>query len=81
VAARENYSIGDPRSAEIIPVEGVAAHSVPVEPADSELERGILDAMRLGLVDVAKTLASRLEGRRRSPPTNVIDFESRRPKR
>lgn len=46
---------------------------------DAELERGILDAMRLGLVDVARTLSSRIEDWRRARvPSNVIEFDARR---
>ncbi len=49
------------------------------EPTDVELERGILDAMRIGLVDVARTLATRLEGRRALG--NVVDLAAERAKR
>jgi hypothetical protein len=43
------------------------------EPAsDDELERGILDAVRLGLGDVARTLSAQLEDRRRIRAGNVI---------
>jgi hypothetical protein len=34
------------------------------EPTEAELERGILEAVRLGLADVARTLSRRLERRR-----------------
>ena len=44
-------------------------------PTDAELERGILDAVRLGLADVAKTLATQLDERRRArTPANVVPF-------
>ena len=49
------------------------------EPSEAELERGILDAMRIGLVDVARTLAARLEARRTTG--NVVDFTVERAKR
>jgi len=43
------------------------------EPSDAELERGILDALRLGAVDVARTLNAQLETRRRTRlPSNVV---------
>ena len=41
-------------------------------PSDAELERGILDAVRMGLPDVARTLSAQLEERRRARATNVI---------
>jgi hypothetical protein len=34
------------------------------EPSEAELERGILEAVQLGLADVARTLSRRLELRR-----------------
>jgi hypothetical protein len=43
------------------------------------LERGILDAMRIGLVDVARTLAARLEARR--TVGKVVVFAAERAKR
>jgi hypothetical protein len=43
------------------------------------LERAIVDAVRLGLGDVAQALAARLETRMRVP--NVIDLERERTKR
>jgi hypothetical protein len=49
------------------------------EPTDAEMERGILDAMRLGLGDVARTLSTRLQDRRRAhAPANVLDYELER---
>jgi hypothetical protein len=42
------------------------------------LERAIVDAVRLGLGDVARALAARLEARTRAP--NVIDLERERSK-
>ena len=41
-------------------------------PSDAELERGILDAVRMGLADVARTLAAQLDGRRMARlPDNI----------
>jgi hypothetical protein len=52
------------------------------EPTDAELERGILDAVRLGLDDVARTLAAQLDDRRRSHiPHNVVDYSAERSRR
>jgi hypothetical protein len=48
-------------------------------PTDAELERGILDAVSLGLGDVARTLSHRLQARRRGP--NVIDLDRERVQR
>jgi hypothetical protein len=48
------------------------------EPTDAELERGILDAVSLGLGDVARTLAGRLEERRRARAGNVVALDPRR---
>lgn len=48
------------------------------EPTVAELERGILDAVKLGLADVAKTLAGQLEQRKRPVMSNVVKLESRR---
>jgi len=49
------------------------------EPTDAELERGILDAFRRGLDDVARTLAAQLEDRRRARvPGNVVNLATRR---
>lgn len=76
-AADENDAIGENLAAEATG-EGIESprptsvrdESRPVdtgggtEPSEVELERGILDAMRIGLIDVARTLAARLEVRR-----------------
>ena len=43
-------------------------------PSDDELERGILDAVRLGLADVARTLSAQLEERRRARAGNVVQL-------
>jgi hypothetical protein len=49
------------------------------EPAsDGELERGILDAVRMGLSDVARTLSAQLEERRRGRAGNVVPLSRRR---
>jgi len=43
------------------------------EPTDGELERGILNAVKRGAVDVARTLSARLEERRRArQPGNLV---------
>jgi hypothetical protein len=49
------------------------------EPSEAELERGILEAVRLGLADVARTLWRRLE-RRRSSEGNVLTLPVARSK-
>ena len=46
------------------------------EPTEAELERGILEAVRLGLGDVARTLSRRLE-RRRGAGSNVVTLPVR----
>jgi hypothetical protein len=48
------------------------------EPTDGELEWGILDALMKGLDGVAKTLAARLDQRRRERAGNVVDLDGRR---
>jgi integrase len=54
--------------------------ALPVtEPTDAELERGILDAVRIGLGDVARTLSAQLTERQRARvPANVVDLDKRR---
>lgn len=48
-------------------------------PTDAELERGVLDAVTMGLADVARTLAAQLDDRRRARvPDNVVDLSKRR---
>ena len=47
------------------------------EPTEADLERGILEAVRLGLADVARTLSRRLE-RRRAGEGNVVALPVRR---
>jgi hypothetical protein len=47
-------------------------------PTDAELERGILDAVRAGLFDVARTLSAQLEDRRRARGGNVVPFPAKR---
>jgi hypothetical protein len=45
---------------------------------DAQLERAIVDAVTMGLADVARTLAGRLEDRRRaSVPDNVVRLARR----
>ena len=48
------------------------------EPSDAELEGGILDAVRMGLADVARSLSARLEGRQRAGLANVVPLDARR---
>lgn len=51
------------------------------EPSDADLERGILDAVRAGLTDVARVLAAQLEARQKARvPANVVDLGARRRK-
>lgn len=46
------------------------------EPTDAELERGILDAIRAGALDVARVLGVQLEDRRRARvPANVVPLD------
>ncbi|MGH7437599.1 MAG: hypothetical protein ACRENE_18125 [Polyangiaceae bacterium] len=55
------------------------AHSEHLEPPpDGELERGILDAVRLGLLDVARTLSAQLEDRRIERAGNVVSLDKRK---
>jgi hypothetical protein len=51
---------------------GFAAAS---EPPDAELERGILDAVRTGLADVARTFAAQLEARQRARGGKVVALD------
>ncbi len=48
------------------------------EPSDADLERGVLDAVRAGLGDVARVLAAQLEARQRARIPNVVALDSRR---
>jgi hypothetical protein len=64
-----------PNAAPSVPLPRSAA---ALEPSDTELERGILDAVRLGLGDVARTLAAQLDERRRARAGNVVDLGARR---
>ena len=47
-------------------------------PSTAELEHGILDAVRAGLFDVARTLSAQLEDRRRERAGNVVALPVRR---
>ena len=64
-------------------VSGTAVHGralsehVSTEPTDAVLERAIVDAVTMGLADVAKTLAGRLEERRRASMGNVVALRRR----
>ena len=69
-------TVGD-RSQRVVTTGGAES-----EPTDTELERGILDAVKLGAVDVARTLSARLDDRRRvRVPNNVVDYDTERSKR
>jgi hypothetical protein len=46
------------------------------KPTEAELERAIVDALRMGLADVAKTIGESLDARRRVG--KVVDLESKR---
>lgn len=50
----------------------------PPKATEEELERGILDALKLGLADVARALTSALEARR---PANVVRLDAKRTNR
>ncbi len=62
------------------PLASVPLPSEPqnAEPTDAELERGILDAVKLGLGDVARRLSERLEARQRAAAGNVVALDPRR---
>jgi hypothetical protein len=66
-------------------LDGVGATSGDVdevrraEPTDAELERAVVEAVMVGAIDVARTLATRLEKRRATP--NVVDLDRERAKR
>jgi ribosomal protein L13E len=46
---------------------------------DADLERAIVEAVSMGLADVARTLAAQLDERRRARvPDNVVDLRKRR---
>ena len=66
--ARPSAEVGD------LPPHSAAAS----EPTDADLERGILDAVRLGLGDVARALAGQLEGRQRARAGNVLPIDRAR---
>ena len=76
---RENKGDCETRSNEIERVEGPVAQSWPKgEVTDGELERAIVQAVTMGLGDVARTLAGRLEERRHARAGNVVAFDKRR---
>jgi hypothetical protein len=45
---------------------------------DAELEKGHLDAVKMGLGEVARTLAEQLDGRWRARGGNVVALDPRR---
>jgi hypothetical protein len=50
------------------------------ELTDAALERAIVDAVTMGLGDVARTLATQLDERKRArAPANVVTIRPRRP--
>jgi hypothetical protein len=51
------------------------------EPTDAQLEQGILEAVHLGLGDVARTLAAQLEARRQAGTGKVVNLDSKRRQR
>jgi len=73
--------IGDPDHPEKAPLEGVVGQYWGNEPTDSELERGILNAVNRGLDGVARTLAAQLDARQRARGGNVISLDPNRPRR
>jgi hypothetical protein len=77
-AASVSESARDDGQSEALPPRFAAAPG----PTDAELERGILDAVKLGLLDVARTLSAQLDERRRARrPANVLPFDpTRRPR-
>jgi hypothetical protein len=76
---RKKGSIVDATTPEIALVESANAQRMPNgEPSDGELERGILDAVKLGLLDVARTLSGRLDARQRERASNVVALDTRR---
>jgi hypothetical protein len=51
-------------------------------PSDAELERAIVDAVRMGLGDVARTIAACLDERHRAAvPANIVELDRRREQR
>jgi hypothetical protein len=58
----------------------VTEHGAESEPSDAELERGILDALRLGLADVAQTLSARLDARH-DKFSGIVDLTAERARR
>jgi hypothetical protein len=71
---RESTRDGDPTTGSSRPL--VTGEKEP--PTDADLERGILDAVKLGLADVARTLNAQLEERRRARGGNVISLPVKR---
>ena len=67
--------IGDPSQPETAPLDHAVGQSRGNEPTDAELERGILDAVKMGLADVARTLAAQLEARQRARAGNVVALD------
>jgi len=77
--AESSTPISSSTSRNVSVSETFAAVSRPLTqtPATIEdLERGVLDALRMGLADVARTLRDRLDARTRSTD-NVVAFPAR----
>ena len=71
-----------PRTSQGLEASSLGFADRNAEPTDAEMERGILDAVRLGLSDVARTLSTRLDDRRRARlPANVIEIDDGRRRR
>jgi hypothetical protein len=82
-AARAPSRDSAPLAGGVLETDAEPSPSLPrpaatVEPTDAELERGILDAVRAGLGDVARVLAAQLEARQRARAGNVVELASRR---
>jgi surface antigen len=70
------------RSSEIERVGEAAVQSRPNDgPTDGEFEKAIVDAVTMGLGDVARTLAMRLDDRRRATTANVVALADERARR
>jgi hypothetical protein len=73
---RDQAGVGRNPGESTTPAPSLPRPAAASEPTDAELERGILDAVRLGLADVARTLSVQLEERRRNRlPANVVRLE------
>lgn len=71
----------NPREPEEAPVDHAWGNPWGNQPSDAELERGILDAVKMGLGEVARTLSAQLEARQRARGGKVVDLATERRKR